>query len=93
MVKNIFSLVISVVAIGCVIVGISKINDDYNKRYFDCDKYFDVYIKSYENCVADAWETHNKEINAGWGFAIVGGIVFVCSMASVEKGKQPSKKR
>lgn len=83
--KNILSGIIAIGAIVGLVIGISKINDDYNKRYFSCEQYYNIYIKSYEVCIADAMDTHNKEVNQGWAFAIISGFVGLCAVGVSDK--------
>ena len=75
-----------------VIMGVFKICDDYNKRFFSCDTYREVYLQAYQNCVADAWETHNNEVNSGWAYAIIGGIVGVCALGMMQQNNDKAKK-
>ena len=92
--RSIISSVIAILAIIGVVIGISKINDDYNKRYFACEQYYDIYVKSFERCVAAAWDDHNKEVNEGWAYTIISAIIGIGALGLIEpNNKNPKAKK
>lgn len=86
-----YSLVGLIISGIAIVYGISMISDNYETRYRACDSLSD-YTPTYTVCIMDALETHNANVNKGWGFAIVGGIVALATGWPLFK-EDGSKKR
>ena len=78
-------LVASIIA---AVLGLVLINDDYNNRYNICSQIQNEL--AYVDCVNAAVDTHNGNVNMGWGLLVAGGIAGIIS-ASKQEGKKNTK--
>lgn len=85
--------IILIIAIAAVIVGICKINDSLDSRVHGCDSLFSADFSSGQRCVVAALETHNNEVNSGWGYAIIGGLVGLVAYGLIDTNSQEKKSK